>query len=53
MINDPHFEREQDKYDNPIPSREYILEYLRAQKSPVTRDKIAEALLRTDMELSK
>ncbi|MEM5504878.1 ribonuclease R [Shewanella frigidimarina] len=48
MINDPHFEREQDKYDNPIPSREYILEYLRAQKSPVTRDKIAEALSITD-----
>ncbi|MEH6734097.1 MAG: ribonuclease R [Shewanella sp.] len=48
MINDPHFEREQDKYDNPIPSREYILEYLRAQKSPVSRDKIAEALSITD-----
>ncbi|AZG34883.1 MULTISPECIES: ribonuclease R [Shewanella] len=48
MINDPHFEREQDKYDNPIPSREYILEYLRAQKSPVTRDKIAEALTITE-----
>ncbi|GGB46812.1 ribonuclease R [Shewanella inventionis] len=50
MINDPHFEREQDKYDNPIPSREYILEYLRAQKSPVSRDKIAEALNITDEE---
>ena len=44
MINDPHFEREQDKYDNPIPSREFILEYLRAQKSPITRDNIAKAL---------
>ncbi|MGX9463124.1 ribonuclease R [Shewanella sp. A14] len=50
MINDPHFEREQDKYDNPIPSREYILEYLRAQKSPVSRDKIAEALNITEEE---
>ncbi|WP_434928152.1 ribonuclease R [Shewanella sp. HL-SH2] len=50
MITDPHFEREQDKYDNPIPSREYILEYLRAQKSPVTRDKIAEALKITEEE---
>lgn len=31
MIKDPHFEREQDKYENPIPSREYIIEYLRSQ----------------------
>lgn len=44
MIKDPHLKREQDKYDNPIPSREYILDYLRSQKSPLTRDKIAQAL---------
>lgn len=44
MIKDPHFEREQDKYENPIPSREYILDYLRSQKSPITRDSIAAAL---------
>ncbi|QSX29522.1 ribonuclease R [Shewanella cyperi] len=44
MIKDPHFEREQDKYDNPIPSREYILDYLRSQTSPLTRDHIADAL---------
>ena len=44
MIKDPHIKREQDKYDNPIPSREYILDYLRSQKSPLTRGKIAEAL---------
>lgn len=44
MIKDPHFEREQDKYENPIPSREYIIEYLRSQKSPLTRDSIAVAL---------
>jgi ribonuclease R len=50
MINDPHFDREQDKYENPIPSREYILEYLRAQKSPITRDNIAEALKIVDEE---
>ncbi|NKF49458.1 ribonuclease R [Shewanella sp. WXL01] len=50
MIKDPHFEREQDKYQNPIPSREYILDYLRAQTSPVTRDNIAKALNITDEE---
>ncbi len=44
MIKDPHFEREQDKYENPIPSREFIIEYLRSQKSPLTRESIAVAL---------
>jgi len=44
MIQDPHIKREQEKYDNPIPSREYILEYLRSQKSPLTREHIANAL---------
>ncbi|MGL5392379.1 MAG: ribonuclease R [Shewanella sp.] len=44
MIKDPHFEREQDKYENPIPSREYIIDYLRSQKSPLSRDNIAAAL---------
>ncbi|MCL1119309.1 ribonuclease R [Shewanella seohaensis] len=50
MIKDPHFEREQDKYENPIPSREYIIEYLRSQKSPITRDSIAVALRIHDEE---
>ena len=50
MIKDPHFEREQDKYENPIPSREYIIEYLRSQKSPITRDSIAAALQIHDEE---
>ncbi|MCK8046774.1 ribonuclease R [Shewanella sp. 1CM18E] len=44
MIQDPHIKREQEKYENPIPSREYILDYLRSQKSPLTREHIAKAL---------
>ncbi|WP_299805832.1 ribonuclease R [uncultured Shewanella sp.] len=44
MIQDPHIKREQEKYENPIPSREYILDYLRSQKSPLTREHIAVAL---------
>lgn len=44
MIKDPQFKREQEKYENPIPSREYILEYLRSQKSPLSREHIAAAL---------
>lgn len=50
MIKDPHFEREQDKYDNPIPSREFILEYLRSQTSPLNRERIATALNISDEE---
>ncbi|GGZ09435.1 ribonuclease R [Shewanella fodinae] len=44
MIKDPHFEREQQKYEKPIPSREFILDYLKSQPSPLNRDHIAEAL---------
>ncbi|GGI79427.1 ribonuclease R [Shewanella gelidii] len=50
MIKDPHFEREQDKYENPIPSREFILDYLRSQKSPLTREQISIALNVVDEE---
>lgn len=34
-MNDPHHQRESQKYDNPIPSREYILEFI--QKKPLTK----------------
>ncbi|MCW8356098.1 ribonuclease R [Marinomonas pontica] len=30
-INDPHMQREASKYDNPVPSREFILEFLATQ----------------------
>ncbi|WP_076415839.1 ribonuclease R [Shewanella sp. UCD-KL12] len=44
MIKDPHLKREQQNYENPIPSREFILEYLRSEKSPLNRERIATAL---------
>ncbi|MEI6860329.1 MAG: ribonuclease R [Shewanella sp.] len=44
MIKDPHLKREQENYQNPIPSREFILEYLRSEKSPLNRERIAQAL---------
>ncbi|WP_298772821.1 ribonuclease R [uncultured Shewanella sp.] len=44
MIKDPHLKREQEKYDNPIPSREFILDHLRAQTSPQNREQIGLAL---------
>jgi len=41
---DPHAERESSKYDNPIPSREYILEQLEVAGKPLDRKAITELL---------
>ncbi|BAU57200.1 3'-to-5' exoribonuclease RNase R [Halorhodospira halochloris] len=41
---DPYKEREQAKYDNPIPSREYLLELLAANRRPLGRREIAAEL---------
>ncbi len=41
---DPHRQREADKYENPIPSREYILTYLEKQKAPTEFHSIKEGL---------
>jgi len=43
-IADPHAEREAARYDNPIPSREAILELLNAADSPLDHDGIAARL---------
>ena len=40
---DPHFEREQQNYDNPIASRELILELLKNSDAPLKREQIADA----------
>jgi len=45
---DPHFEREQQKYDNPIASRELILELLKDSDAPLKREQIAQAFGITD-----
>ncbi len=41
---DPHAEREADKYDQPIPSREFILDYLEQADGPLNRNQITKAL---------
>ena len=41
---DPHRAREARKYDNPIPSREFILELLEAQGAPLNYAELAAAL---------
>ncbi len=49
---DPHAARESSKYDNPIPSREYILEQLETVGKPMGRQAIAELLgLTSDNDL--
>jgi ribonuclease R len=42
--NDPFAERESQNYDNPIPSREFILEFLQAANVPMNRNDLFEAL---------
>ena len=49
---DPHFEREQAKYEQPIPSREFILQLMLEEGSLVSQEDLAERLgLHTEAEL--
>ena len=41
---DPHLEREKLKYDNPLPSREFILSILTEQGVPMYSDELAGML---------
>ena len=47
---DPHFGREAQKYDNPIPSREFIMELLAQSDGPMDREQIAAHLELHDEE---
>ena len=49
-IADPHAQREAARYDNPIPSREVILELLEEEKKPLNHNKIAQLLNLEDNE---
>ncbi|EGU33438.1 ribonuclease R [Vibrio scophthalmi] len=42
--NDPFADRESQNYDNPIPSREFILEFLKQAGVPMNRNDLFEAL---------
>ena len=50
VITDPHAEREAAKYDNPIPSREVILEVLRAAEKPLNHNKLSKKLALEEYE---
>lgn len=47
---DPHASREADKYENPIPSREYILDHLESKGEPVTHLELCTELLLFDSD---
>src|SRR5690554_5164567 len=49
-IKDPHADREAQKYENPIPSREYILEHLDQRGKPATHEELCQELLLLDEE---
>ncbi len=38
--HDPHARREAEKYENPIPSREFVLAYMRERLAPVTAEEL-------------
>ena len=47
-VRDPHAKREAENYENPVPSREYILEHLEKTKAPATHMGLCKALSLSD-----
>ncbi|KFF65733.1 exoribonuclease R [Pectobacterium brasiliense] len=47
MSQDPFLEREAEKYESPIPSREYILAHIAKRDTPISREELA-----TDLQLT-
>lgn len=50
ISDDPFAAREAEKYQNPVPSREYILELLDSAEHPITHEQMCEMLNITDEE---
>src|SRR5471030_223358 len=44
MSQDPFLEREAEKYEFPVPSREFILDHLAKRETPVSREELAQDL---------
>jgi len=44
ILQDPNYAKELAKYDNPIPSRDFILQVIRKQNSPMSKEEIFAAL---------
>lgn len=49
-VDDPHAKREAEKYQQPIPSREYILEFLGQAQGPLNRGQLTKALVLKDYQ---
>ena len=49
--DDPFLEREKEKYENPIPSREFIIEYLKEVGCSVTKKRLVQVFGLVDEEL--
>ena len=43
MIIDPNYQQELEKYDNPVPSREFILQTIREFDTPMSREDLLVA----------
>ena len=43
-VEDPHAAREAERYSNPIPSREFLLEFLEKAGQPMAAEAVFEAL---------
>lgn len=50
MSKDPFFERESEKYESPIASREFILELITRRQTPVSREELVKELGLTSEE---
>jgi ribonuclease R len=50
---DPHLARERDRYENPLPSREFILDVLVQEGVPLSRERLGELLEIHDDEADK
>lgn len=48
MSDDPYYQREKDKYDNPVASREYLLQVMREHNQPLTFLQICAAVKARD-----
>lgn len=53
MIIDPNYQQELEKYENPVPSREFILQTIRNYDAPMSREELLEAFHIYDEERSE
>uniref|UniRef100_UPI00359FC85F winged-helix domain-containing protein n=1 Tax=Glaesserella sp. TaxID=2094731 RepID=UPI00359FC85F len=43
MKQDPNYQQELEKYDNPVPSREFILQTIRDYNAPMSKEELLDA----------